>query len=98
MAEAPTLSQDEEDEVGEGAQNWVVISGKDEEEEWDQLWCESRARNVGGGEPRHGARNQHEWETRQNRVIRKSGVGEGGGWQGWRPTAWALEEAGASVG
>lgn len=32
MAEAPTLIQDEEDEVEEGIQNWVVISEKDEEE------------------------------------------------------------------
>lgn len=32
MAEAPTLIQDEEDEVGEGIQNWVMISEKDEEE------------------------------------------------------------------
>lgn len=31
MAEAPTLIEDEEDEVGEGIQNWVVISEKDEE-------------------------------------------------------------------
>lgn len=32
MAEAPTLIQDENDEVGEGVEKWVVIYEKGEEE------------------------------------------------------------------
>lgn len=61
MAEAPTLIQDEENEVGEGIQNWVVISEKDEEERGrgETLMLRVEPGN-GGGETRHSARNQRE--------------------------------------
>lgn len=60
MAEVPTLIQ-EDDEVGEGVQNWVMTPWKDEGER-KELDSDVRTEpgNGKGRENRHGARNQSE--------------------------------------
>lgn len=84
MAEAPTLSQDEEDEVGEGVQNWVVISGNMRKRNGISSDVRVEPRNGGEGEPRHGAMNQREWgdtteqcnqEERSGGGVRLAGLG-----------------------
>lgn len=61
MAEVPTLIQEEDDEVREGVQNWVMTPWKDEGEK-KELDSDVRTEpdNGRGRETRHGARNQSE--------------------------------------